>query len=87
MAGKVPFKLSGKLRRRPDSNRPEGLHFYLYAVNGILHRARITLHVVCCHAADARAMVAARQPEIGNLRVTRGKPIHFIAVGDHALID
>jgi hypothetical protein len=83
----MPVKPSGKPRRKLNPNRPEGLHFYLYAVNGILRRARVTLHVVCCHAADARAMVATRQPEIGNLRVTRGKPIHFIAVGDHALID
>ena len=80
MAGKRPVKTSGKLRSRLNSNRPKGLHFYHYAVNGILHSTRKTLHVVCCHASDARAMVAARQPEIDKLRVTRGKPIHFICL-------
>ena len=87
MAGKRPVKTSGKLRSRLNSNRPKGLHFYHYAVNGILHSTRKTLHVVCCHASDARTMVAARLPGIDKLRVTRGKPIHFIAVGDYALID
>jgi len=48
---------------------------------------RRTFHVVCCHAADARMMVAARQPEIDKLRVTRGTPVHFIAVGGHALLE
>ena len=83
----MPVKPSGKSRGKPNSNRPRGLRFHLYAVNGVLRRARVTLHVVCCHASDARAMVAARQPGIDKLRVTRGKPIHFIAVGDHELID
>jgi len=87
MAGKKPVKTSGKLRRRLSPNRPKGLHFYHYAVNGILLGTRKTLHVVCCHASDARTMVAARLPGIDKLRVTRGKPIHFIAVGDYALID
>jgi hypothetical protein len=76
-----------KSRRGQNSNRPESLRFYLYAVNGILRGARVTLRVVCCHATDARAMVATRQPELDKLRVTRGKLIHFIAVGDHTLID
>ena len=78
---------SGKTRKGSGSNRPESLRFYLYAVNGTHAGARVTLHVVCCHAADARAMVATRQPELDKLRVTRGKPVHFIAVGDHALIE
>ena len=87
MAVTKRMKASGKTRRNPGSNRPARLRFYQYTVNGSVRGARMTLHVVCCHASDARAMVAARQPEIDKLRVTRGKPIHFIAVGDYALID
>ena len=87
MADTTQTRPSGKTHRSPDSNRPARLRFYHYAVNGILRGTRMTLHVVCCHASDARAMVAARMPEIDQLRVTRGKPIHFIAVGDYALID
>jgi hypothetical protein len=74
-------------RRVSGSNRPQGLRLYLYAVNGKLHGERKTLHVVCCHASDARAMVATHQPEIDALRVRRGNLVHFIAVGDHALIE
>ena len=57
----------------------------MYAVEGRLHGALRTFQVVCCHASDARAMIAERLPAIGNLRVTRGKPVHFIAIGDHLL--
>jgi len=87
MAETTQTRPSGKLRQRSGSNRPVALRFHLYAVTGTLRGERRTLHVVCCHAADARAMVSARQPEIDKLRVTRGKPVDFIAVGDHALID
>ena len=87
MADIVQARPSQKMRRGSGSNRPEALRFHLYAVTGTLRGERRTLHVVCCHASDARAMVAVRQPEIDKLRVTRGKPIHFIAVGDHSLID
>ncbi len=87
MADTMQASPSNTRRRRRDSNRPEALHFHLYAVTGVLRGERRTVHVVCCHASDARAMVAGRLPEIDKLRVTRGKPIHFIAVGDHTLVD
>jgi hypothetical protein len=74
-------------RKASRSNRPQSLRLYLYAVNGTLRGQRKTLHVVCCHASDARAMVATHQPEIDTLRVRRGNLVNFIAVGDHALIE
>jgi hypothetical protein len=74
-------------RKGSNSNGPRGLRFYLYAVSGTLHGERGTFHVVCCHASDARALIAARQPEIDKLRVTRGRPVHFIAIGDHSLLE
>ena len=80
-------KSSRKTRKGPNSNRPEGLRFYLYAVTGTLRAERKSFNVVCCHASDARAMVAVRQPEIDRLRVTRGKSVHFIAVGDRSLLE
>jgi hypothetical protein len=57
----------------------------MYAVEGRLNGALRTFQVVCCHASDARAMIAERLPAIDKLRVTRGKPVHFIAIGDHLL--
>jgi hypothetical protein len=74
-----------KAPKRSDSNRPGHLRLYLYAVEGTLRDERRGFQVVCCHASDARAMIAQRLPEIANLRVARGKPVHFIAVGDHLL--
>ena len=76
---------SRKPPKRPGSNRPADLRFYLYAVEGRFQGERRIFHIVCCHASDARAMIAERLPEIGNLRVTRGKSVHFIAIGDHLL--
>jgi hypothetical protein len=87
MAESKRLKSSRNKRKPSRSNRPQGLRLYLYAVNGKLHGERKTLHVVCCHAADARAMVATHQPEIDALRVRRGNLVNFIAVGDHALVE
>lgn len=87
MAESKRLKSSQKTRQRSSPDRRRGLRFYLYAVNGKLHGERKTLHVVCCHASDARAMVAAHQPQIDKLRVTRGSLVHFIAVGDHELLE
>ena len=81
------LKSSEKTRKRSSSNRTRSLRFYLYTVHGKLHGERKTLHVVCCHASDARAMVAAHQPRIDKLRVRRGSLVNFIAVGDHALLE
>ncbi len=85
MAKSKRLKSSRSAPRRSSSNQVRSLRFYLYTVNGRLHNERRTLHVVCCHASDARAMVATHEPRIDKLRVTRGSLVHFIAVGDHAL--
>ena len=61
------------------------MRFFVYAVAGMLEGHRQTFQVVCCHAADARSMIATRHPTIGHITVTRGKPVHYIAVGDHLL--
>ena len=61
------------------------LRFYLYTVEGRLERVRQTFRVVCCHGSDARAMIVQRLPAIDKLKVTRGKLVDFIAVGDHLL--
>jgi len=87
MAANTQLKSLGKTRTGSGANRPRDLRFYLYSVRGTLRGERRTFHVVCCHAAGARMMVAARQPEIDKLRVTRGTPVHFIAVGGHALLE
>ena len=87
MAKHTQVKTSDKPRRGVGSNRPQDLRFYLYTVNGTLRGERRTFNVVCCHAADARAMVAVRRPDIDKLRVTRGNHVNFIAVGDHPLIE
>jgi hypothetical protein len=87
MAKRVRIKPSDKPRTGVGSNRPRDLRFYVYIVNGKLRSEPRTFHVVCCHAADARAMVATRQPEIDKLRVTRGNRVNFIAVGDRSLLE
>jgi hypothetical protein len=74
-SGKVPL----------HKQRLSQLRFYLYTVEGRLERLRQTFHVVCCHGSDARAMIVQRLPAIDKLKVTRGKPVDFIAVGDHLL--
>lgn len=61
------------------------LHFFVYAVSGKVGRRRLTFRIVCCHAADARAMIVERCPKIDALTVTRGEPVHYIAIGDHLL--
>ncbi len=81
----TPVKSSRKTQMRSPSNRPADLRFYVYTVHGKLGGEHRTFQVVCCHASDARAMIAERLPEIDELRVTRGMPIHFIAIGDHSL--
>lgn len=68
--------------RRPPSPH---LHFYVYTVSGMLGRRRQKFCIVCCHAADARAMIVELCPAIGDLTVTRGNPVHYIAIGDHVL--
>jgi hypothetical protein len=87
MVKRTRVRSSDKSRAGVGSNRPHDLRFYVYVVNGKLRSAPRTFHVVCCHAADARAMVATRQPEIDKLRVTRGSRVNFIAVGDHSLLE
>lgn len=61
------------------------LHFFLYTVSGKVGRRRLTFRIVCCHAADARVMIVERYPKIDALTVTRGEPVHYIAIGDHLL--
>jgi hypothetical protein len=51
----------------------------------MLGRRRQNFYIVCCHAADARAMIVERCPAIDDLTVTRGHPVHYIAIGDHLL--
>ena len=72
-------------RARPKRRPSPYLHFYIYAVSGTLGKRRQTFRVVCCHATDARAMIAEHYPEIGDLTVTRGNPVHYIAIGAHLL--
>lgn len=74
-SGKVPL----------HKQRLSQLRFYVYTVKGALHHVRQTFRVVCCHGSDARAMIVQRLPAIDKLKVTRGKPVDFIAVGDHLL--
>jgi hypothetical protein len=70
----------------PDrGKRPRHLRFYLYTVEGAHGQKQRTFRVVCCHASDARIMVLERLPDIGDLRVKRGKAVHFIAIGEHPL--
>mgnify|MGYP001199782647 FL=1 len=85
MPGSSTLQSSRKASKRSHSNRPAHLRLYLYAVEGTLAGEHRVFQVVCCHAADARAMIAERLPEIDKLRVTRGKPVHFVAIGDHSL--
>ena len=79
----APAGSAGKVRLRP--RRLTQLRFYLYTVEGRLERVRQTFRVVCCHGSDARAMIVQRLPAIDKLKVTRGKLVDFIAVGDHLL--
>ena len=74
---------AGKVRLRP--HRLTQLRFYLYTVEGTLEHVRQTFRVVCCHGSDARAMIVQRLPAIDKLKVTRGKPIDYIAIGDRLL--
>ena len=72
-------------RARPGRTPSPHLHFYVYTVSGVLGRRRRSFCVVCCHATDARAMIVERCPAIDDLTVTRGNPVHYIAIGDHLL--
>jgi hypothetical protein len=72
-------------RTRLLRTRSPHLHFYVYTVTGMLGKRRHTFRIVCCHAADARAMIAESRPAIGDITVTRGNPVHYIAIGDHPL--
>ncbi|MGB8692885.1 MAG: hypothetical protein WCD08_05190 [Steroidobacteraceae bacterium] len=72
-------------RARLHPHRLSQLRFYLYTVEGRLEHVRQTFRVVCCHGSDARAMIVRRWPAIDKLKVTRGKPVDFIALGDHLL--
>ena len=74
---------TAKVRLRP--HRLTQLRFHLYTVEGTLDHVRRTFRVVCCHGADARAMIVQRLPAIDKLKVTRGKPVDYIAIGDHLL--
>ena len=74
---------TGQMRLHPQ--RLSHLRFYLYAVEGMLHHVRQTFRVVCCHGSDARAMIVQRLPAIDKLKVTRGKAVDYIAIGDHLL--
>lgn len=74
-AGKVPL----------HPQRLTHLRFYLYTVEGTLHHVPQAFRVVCCHGSDARAMIVQRLPAIDKLKVTRGKPVDYIAIGDHLL--
>jgi len=74
-----------RVRARPRRTISPHLHFFVYTVSGMVGRRRLTFRIVCCHAADARAMIVERCPKIDALSVTRGEPVHYIAIGDHLL--
>jgi hypothetical protein len=82
----MPARISSKSARETPTRSPSPrLHFYVYTVAGMLDKRRQTFRVMCCHASDARAMIAERCPAIGDITVTRGIPVHYIAIGDHLL--
>ncbi len=74
-----------RARARPKRTISPRLHFFVYTVSGMVGRRRLSFRIVCCHAADARAMIVERCPKIDSLSVARGEPVHYIAIGDHLL--
>jgi hypothetical protein len=72
---------AGKVRLHRQ--RLPRLRVYLYTVEGTLHQVLQTFHVVCCHGSDARALIVQRLPAIDKLKVSRGKQVDYIAIGDH----
>jgi hypothetical protein len=74
-----------RVRAPPKRTISPHLHFYMYTVSGLVGRRRLSFRIVCCHAADARAMIVQRCPKIDALSVRRGESVHYIAIGDHLL--
>ena len=74
-----------RARAQPGRTISPHLHFFVYTVSGMVGSRRLTFRIVCCHTADARAMIVERCPKIDALCVTRGESVHYIAIGDHLL--
>ena len=85
MATSTRRRAGGTASRPSARSGPPHLRFYLYTVEGTLGGRRKSFGVVCCHNTDALAMMVERLPELAAVTVTRGSPVHFIAIGDHLL--